>query len=94
MRTLIISYDLHKQGQDYSSLFDEIKSCSINDIWCRPLKSVWIIRTNLTAKDCRKRLQSRADSNDEFLVIEYGVKDYSFYLDKEIHDIIENSLLV
>lgn len=94
MRTLIISYDLNKSGQDYTSLFEEIKKMAYNDTWCRPLRSFWLIRTELTPTQCMDKLKSKADTNDEFFVLEFGAKDYNFFLDTSVHELIQKHLLI
>lgn len=67
MRTLVITYDLMRPGQDYPSLIARIKSLGT---WCHPLKSTWIIRANMTAKTARDDLAVFIDSGDKMLVLD------------------------
>jgi hypothetical protein len=69
MAIKLITYDLNKTGQDYSSLYDEIKSLGecIN-----PLDSVWLVQTNIKSTDIRDRLKKVADKNDYFIVVPYA----------------------
>ena len=71
-----INYDLKQPGQDYSGLYDAIKSCGD---WWHYLGSTWLVDTNLTAEGIWKRLDPHVDRNDRVLVI--GVtKDYQGWL--------------
>jgi hypothetical protein len=62
-----ISYDLSKPDRDYDRLFKAIKSLGS---WCHPLKSMWVVKTNLTVGQIRDRLKSVVDSDDHLLVTE------------------------
>lgn len=64
---LLITYDLNKPGQDYSSLYEEIKKAGT---WWHHLDSTWIISTSQTPVEWQKRLQEHLDENDSLLVIE------------------------
>lgn len=64
---LLISYDLNRPGQDYSSLYEEIKKAGT---WWHHLDSTWIISTNQTPEQWQERLKKHMDDNDNLLVIE------------------------
>ena len=66
MSVALIGYDLRKPGQDYTSLFDEIKSLGE---WWHCLDSTWMVRTTLTVEQIRNRLLLKMDQNDQLLVI-------------------------
>ena len=66
MNVRIISYDLRKPGRDYSSLYGSIKF--IGTAQCRPLESVWLVRTSLTNAEVRDRILSHLDASDGLLV--------------------------
>ena len=66
MKVYMIGYDLNRPGQNYSDLFDAIKS--ISGTWCHPLDSTWFVATNMSAVQIRDRLKSHIDVNDDLLV--------------------------
>lgn len=66
MRTLLISYDLFRPGQSYTTLIDKLKTLGA---WCRPLLSTWLVRTALTPEQARNQLMPHVDPNDKLLVI-------------------------
>lgn len=74
MAIKLITYDLNKEGQDYSSLYEEIKSIGecIN-----PLDSVWLVQTEISSSLIRDRLKKVADKNDYFIVVPYATNSNS-----------------
>jgi hypothetical protein len=66
MRTYMIGYDLHRPGQDYTTLYDAIKALGAN--WWHCLDSTWLIKSNRSATDIRDALVKYIDGNDELLV--------------------------
>lgn len=73
---LLISYDLNKPGQDYKSLYSEIKTAGT---WWHHLDSTWLVDTNLTPKVWQANLVKHMDQNDSLLVIEV-CKNYQGWL--------------
>lgn len=67
MSTLLIGYDLNREGQKYNELITKIKSLGA---WWHHLDSTWIVKTSLTASSVRDILSPLTDSNDELLVID------------------------
>jgi hypothetical protein len=61
-----INYDLRRPGQDYSGLYEAIKSCGP---WWHYLESTWLVDTSLTAEQIWKTLSGHVDKNDRVLVI-------------------------
>ncbi|RNI20737.1 SinR family protein [Flexivirga caeni] len=66
MNTILIGYDLNRQGQDYDDLIASIKALGS---WWHHLDSTWLVKTSSSAKEVRDRLARHIDSNDELLVI-------------------------
>ena len=66
MAVYSVSYDLHRPGQNYTGLIDELKK-SRN--WWHYLESTWLIVTNETASQLWDRLSQHVDANDSVLVI-------------------------
>lgn len=74
-----VNYDLKRPGQDYSNLYDAIKSCGA---WWHHLGSTWLLDTNLTAKGIWDRISPCVDKNDAVLII--GVtRDYQGWLPQD-----------
>ncbi|MBE3610514.1 SinR family protein [Campylobacter californiensis] len=69
MNTLIISYDLNKQGQNYNELHEAIKRLGS---WWHCLDSTWLIKTNYSSVQVRDYLKTYMDANDTLLVVAYG----------------------
>lgn len=60
-----IDYDLRKPGRDYNSLIPAIKALGS---WAHPLKSTWVVDTQLNAAQVRDQLLDHIDQNDGLLV--------------------------
>jgi len=69
MNTLIISYDLNKQGQNYKDLYDGIKTLASGAPW-HCLDSTWIIKSLFTPEDACRFLEKTIDKNDKLLVVQ------------------------
>jgi hypothetical protein len=77
-----INYDLKKPGQDYSDLYDAIKSCGE---WWHYFGSTWLVDTSMTAQEIWQKLAPCIDKNDRVLVI--GVtRDYQGWLSQDAWD--------
>lgn len=67
MRTHLISYDLVAPGRNYETLYDFLKSFGTR---AKPLESLYLVRTSLSAKEVRDKIKSYIDTNDKVLVID------------------------
>jgi hypothetical protein len=65
MAVQLITYDLHVPGQNYTRLFEAIKSLGG---WLHCLESVWLVKTSLTTPQVRDTLRAHIDANDSLLV--------------------------
>ena len=65
MKSYLITYDLNSPGQDYNSLYEDIKGLGT---WWHCLDSTWIVKSSLSAKEIRDKLSPSIDGNDAFLV--------------------------
>lgn len=76
MKTYLISYDLRvpETSEDYKRLINYIKRF---DGWSKPLKSVWLINTNLSVSAVRDELKIQTDNNDGILVIDVTDSDWA-----------------
>lgn len=64
--TILVSYDLMAPGKDYDKLWDHLKSYPD---YIKPLESVWLLKTALSAEEVRDKISLYTDSNDRLLVI-------------------------
>ena len=76
MNYYLISYDLNGTNKDYSSLFDEIEKINTAPK-CKPLESVWLIKSTLSAIDISKRIRSVVDKDDEFIILQISELNWS-----------------
>ncbi len=65
MSTYIVTYDLHKHGQNYDCL---VKKLEAYDAWCHMQGSVWVIETTQTSSQIWDNLKGCLDSNDNLFV--------------------------
>ncbi len=92
MKTFFVSYDLGvpESYSDYIKLSDYLKS--IFGTWARPVKSDWIVKSDLNAANIRDLIMSRLDSNDKLIVIEIS-KDWATYnISSEVTEWMKNNL--
>ena len=68
MKYYLISYDLKTPGQNYSGLYDAIKSLGE---WRHPMESTWVVLTddNTTAVMIRENLKKYLDTGDLVFVV-------------------------
>ncbi|AYC29671.1 hypothetical protein [Paenisporosarcina cavernae] len=90
MTTYLISYDLMDKDKNYDGVAEAIKSCSTG-VWCRPLASVFLIESYLSAQEISNAIKAKVDADDKWLVIEvknnkYGVlkRDMWEYMNKNM----------
>ena len=67
MNTYIISYDLIRPEKDYARLITHLNGYAK---WARPLESVWLIKSSLTAEQVRNAARAHLDANDKMVVID------------------------
>lgn len=91
MKTYLISYDLIKPETlpDYKRLTDTIKTATY---WAKPLKSVWFVKTTLSAAQIRAELRKVTDVNDKILVIEITNNWASYGLPKDVTDWMQKGM--
>lgn len=67
MNTYLVSYDLMRPGKDYPNLIAHFKSYGN---WAKPLESVWLIKSSLTAEQVRNAARTHMDGNDKIMVVD------------------------
>lgn len=69
MKIFLISYDLRKAGQNYTSLYDNIKSLSSD--WQHPMESVWFVKVSddVYAQAIYDVLKPSLDDNDSLFIM-------------------------
>ena len=86
----LVSYDLRDPGRDYSRLVEAIKAASTG-VWCRPLESVFVIRSDRSASEIFDLLSPALDANDHLLVLESGISAH-WRLDQKCSDYLQSML--
>jgi hypothetical protein len=66
MSVYLVSYDLRTPGKEYAPLHACLKSYPAH---AKPLESVWLIGTSLSAEQLREAVCSHMDANDRLLVL-------------------------
>jgi hypothetical protein len=84
---LLITYDLKKPGQDYSALYNTIKTASR---WWHYLESTWIIETASPPQAWVEKLLPHLDQNDRLIVVQI-TPNYQGYLPKDAWEWLKNS---
>ncbi len=82
-KAYIISYDLNSPGQDYSKLYEKIKSLGK---WWHHLDSTWIVKSDKKASEIRDYLADYLDKNDELIVIKLGDSWAGIGFEKRAYD--------
>lgn len=69
-KVFIIAYDLRQAGQNYTSLYDNIKALTTD--WQHPLESIWFVRVadNLYAQNIFDVLKPTLDDNDSLFIMD------------------------
>lgn len=76
-----VTYDLNKNGQNYSGLYKELESTDHLHF----LDSNWLINTSETAEGLYNRLKKHLDNNDNIIVIKV-TKPYYGWLPQSMWD--------
>ena len=90
MAAYIITYDLHKVGQNYDGLIDQIKE-SYPTNWHVQL-SVWIVQTASTSAQIRDNLKPYLDSNDKLFVAKLTGEAAWFRYSQNVTDWLKKNL--
>ena len=92
MKTFFISYDLGipEAQSSYLVLSKHLKS--LYEFWARPVKSVWIIRSDKDAEQIRDEIKSVLDFNDKLIVVELSGNWGTYNISKDITDWMKNNI--
>jgi len=83
-RNLIISYDLYNPGQDYSKVIEAIKGLGS---WAKIQKSVWYVKSELSAAQAVNVIWPKMDKNDSLFVADCKNNEAAWQnLSKEVSD--------
>ncbi|MFA6550818.1 MAG: hypothetical protein WCT36_05730 [Candidatus Gracilibacteria bacterium] len=87
-----MSYDLGvpETHSDYARLSEHLKSLYIT--WARPVKSVWIVKSDKDAGAIRDEIKTVLDSNDKLIVVEVSGNWGTYNVDKEVTDWMKNNI--
>ena len=75
----IVTYDLNKPGQKYNELYDTLKNFLD---WAHPMESTWFIVSPKSATQVRDILESKIDTNDNILVVNFPTYSWAGYHNK------------
>jgi hypothetical protein len=64
---LFISYDLYKPGQSYDHVIQAIKQLGA---WAKVQKSLWYVKSPLSASEALDRVWKVMDANDSLIVVD------------------------
>ena len=80
-KTFLVTYDLKIPGQNYSDLYDAIKS---EGDWQHPLESTWVVKTDnlVLANTIYEHLRPCIDENDSLFIVEITAQDSQGWLAK------------
>ncbi len=92
MKTFLISYDLGlpETQSDYVVLSNYLKS--LYTFWARPVKSVWIIKSDKNAAQIRDEIKLGLDQNDKLIVVELSGDWGTSNVSKEVTDWMKNNI--
>ena len=68
MGKVLITYDLHRPGQDYQLLFEAINSLGPAR---KILQSTWIVKTSMSATNVKNCLSGYIDLGDKLFVTQF-----------------------
>lgn len=90
-KTVLISYDLNGVGKDYEDVTRYIKSLGH---WAKPLRSQWLVKTDLRLMDIVTGLRLHGlDKDDSLLVVEVTRQHAAWYqLSPAVSDWIQSNL--
>lgn len=80
MSILLITYDLNKPGQDYTKLFEIIKTAPK---WWHYLDSTWLISTQETPSKWFDKLKPSLDENDNIFIVDITKQPRQGWLPKK-----------
>lgn len=74
MKTILIGYDLNKDGQNYPKIIERIEKYP--GVF-HALDSTWLVNTNDSADTVAQTLRNFTDANDEIMVLDVTDADWS-----------------
>jgi hypothetical protein len=83
MSYYMVSYDLSNPGRNYDDLHKFLRSQAD---WAKPLESLWIVESNLTALEFVNAALEHVDRNDHILVTPFSGSAAWYNLDPKVAD--------
>ena len=68
----LISYDLRDPDRDYPKVSAALETAAEGG-YCRPLQSVWLVRSSKSVEQMNDALSGAVDSSDNFLILPVDV---------------------
>ena len=84
----LVSYDLVQPERNYEKLHNMLSACS-NGKFVKPLESVYLISSTLSANKISELIKSVVDTDDKFILFEVN-QIYQGYLSSELWLDIQN----
>lgn len=85
---LIVSYDLHQPGQDYTPVIEAIKDLGS---WAKIHRSVWYVSSDFSASEAVNKVWPTMDRNDSLFVVDATNKNAAWQnLSNEVSDFIKS----
>lgn len=85
----LVTYDLNKPEQNYSGLFEFLKS---NKNWWHHLDSTWLIKSDEEIEIFKNKVKAQIDDNDSLLIINVTDDKYKGWLTKKAWDWLRNNI--
>lgn len=89
MAVFSVSYDLNKSGQNYESLWAELRKSSG---YSHIMDSTWLVSTSETAEQLSARLRQWIDKNDTLFVSKVNAGQYAGWLTQDQWDWIKQHI--
>ncbi len=89
-KIFLVTYDLKRPEQNYSDLYDAIKS---EGDWQHPLESMWTLKTgdSVLANTIYEHLRPCIDENDSLFIVEITDKDRQGWLAESFWEWLKES---
>lgn len=88
MASFLITYDL-KKTKDYPRLWEALRSLGA----CRPLLSVWVVKSGQTVQQLATTLQRFVDHDDKLLVVQLSGPWWSAHLSEAELQCLDRAVL-
>lgn len=89
MAIYLVSYDLIGPNRDYERVTKHMRTYGTR---AKPLESVWLVKSDLSAGDVRDEVMAHVDANDKVLVVELAAGWGTKRIAKDVTDWMHEQL--